>query len=141
MQVQGEHMKALKTSLAYFAGVFSIGFVLGAIRQAVVVERLGERWAELLELPLMVVASFVAARICLRHFGPFATRSRLGIGVLALLFMLAAELSLNLLTGQKLAEYIASRDPVSGTAYLVALALFALMPLVADRGSRNDNPT
>lgn len=141
MQVQGEYMKPLKTSLAYFAGVFSIGFVLGAIRQAVVVERLGERWAELLELPLMVVASYLVARICLKHFGPFGTRSRLGIGVMSLLFMLAAELSLNLLTGQNLKEYIASRDPVSGTAYLLALALFALMPLITGQRRSSGNAT
>lgn len=123
----------MKTSLAYFAGVFSIGFVLGVIRVALVVELLGERWAELLEQPIMLLASYFVAKLCLRQFGPFAAPHRLLIGVLALALMIAAELALSIAMGQDVAEYLAGRDPVSGTAYLVSLVLFALMPWIAGR--------
>ena len=37
------------------------------------------------------------------------------------------------LQGQSLAQYIASRDPVSGSVYLLMLGLFAAMPLVLAR--------
>jgi hypothetical protein len=40
------------------------------------------------------------------------------------------------LRGLSIGEYVAGRDPVSGTVYLVMLGLFALMPLfVARRGA------
>jgi len=32
--------------------------------------------------------------------------------------------------GQTLADYVASRDPLSGSAYAIALLLFAAMPAV-----------
>jgi type IV secretory pathway TrbD component len=37
------------------------------------------------------------------------------------------------LQGISIAESFANRDPVSGTAYLFSLALFALMPLLVNR--------
>lgn len=126
-------MRSLQTSLAYFAGVFSIGFVLGVIRVALVVEHLGVRWAELLEQPLMLLASYFVARICLRQFGPFSAPRRLLIGVLALVLMIAAELALSITMGQGIEEYVTGRDPVSGTAYGVSLVLFALMPWLAGK--------
>lgn len=61
-----------------------------------------------------------------------------GVGLVGLLLLLAAELCLALQLGGVLpAEYVASRDPVSGTAYALSLVLFALMPaLVTRQGSR-----
>ena len=47
----------------------------------------------------------------------------------ALALLAAAELGLAaLLSGGSVAAYVAGRDPVSGTAYLLALLAFALMP-------------
>jgi hypothetical protein len=130
-------MRTLKASLIYFASVFAVGFVLGAIRVSFVVPRLGVRWAELLELPFMVAASFLLARLVVRRFGPFAGVQRLVVGGVALVFMVAAELGLILVVqGQTWAQSIASRDPVSGAAYVLALVAFALMPWVAGRGQR-----
>jgi hypothetical protein len=39
--------------------------------------------------------------------------------------------------GQGIAEYLAGRDPVAGTAYLVSLVLFALMPWIAGQVDSN----
>ena len=48
-----------------------------------------------------------------------------------------AELLAMALQGRTLAQFIASRDPVSGPVYLVMLLLFALMPaILARRGRR-----
>jgi hypothetical protein len=48
--------------------------------------------------------------------------------------LLGAEVLLAvLLQDRTLGEYVASRDPVSGTVYLAMLALFAAMPLVLAR--------
>jgi hypothetical protein len=121
--------------LHYFACVFAAGFVLGAIRVPLLVPRLGVRWAELIEMPLMLaVIVFAARRIVRRHaLGP-ATAGPIGAGMLALALLLAAEFGLVLqLQGGTLAGYLESRDPVSGSVYATMLVVFALMPLVVAR--------
>lgn len=131
-------MRAFKAGLLYFALVFGMGFVLGIVRVTMVVPALGARLAELIELPVMVIASYFAARFVLGRFGPFGANDRVRIGVLALIWLLAAELAVMFASGQLIGDYIAARDPVSGTAYLVSLLLFALMPALAGiRGGRS----
>jgi len=130
-------MRTLKASFGYFLLVFAVGFALGAIRVPLIVPRLGVRSAELLEMPLMVLASFLAARFFVRRYGPFSAARALGIGALALGLLLAAELGLTVALGQSIHEYIASRDPVSGIAYLISLAIFAVLPLIVARGEQS----
>jgi type IV secretory pathway TrbD component len=79
----------------------------------------------------MLGVSILAARwIVPRLAIPATPSTRLLVGVIALAFMLAAEFGLVLwLRGLSIREYFATRDPVSGTVYYVALGLFALMPL------------
>ena len=133
-------MRAFKASVLYYAAVFGVGFVLGTIRVLLVVPMLGVRWAELLEAPLMLAASFFFARLVVRRFGPFAAGRRMAIGLFALVLMVGTELVLALLVqGQTLAQYVASRDPVSGAAYLLSLAAFTLMPLLAGSGQGSNN--
>jgi hypothetical protein len=119
----------------YFALVFCAGFLLGAIRVSLLVPRIGERMAELIEMPVMFAVILVSARFVIRRFALPATASvRLGTGILALGLMIAAEVFLvAVLQGRTLGEYIATRDPVSGSVYLAMLVLFALMPLILAR--------
>lgn len=121
---------AIKAGLAYFVLVFGAGFVLGAVRVTLLVPRLGERIAELGEMPLMLIIILIAARFVVRRFAvPPSMAARLGSGLLALVLLLAAELVLAVVVQQRsLADYVASRDPVSGGVYLAMLVLFALMP-------------
>ena len=58
----------------------------------------------------------------------------------ALAWLLLAESCLVLAQGMTMAEYVASRDPVSGTAYLLSLALFAAMPLLVGARPRSNRP-
>ena len=129
-----------RAGLLYFALVFGAGFALGPLRILFLVPRLGERAAELLELPVMVGLSWLAARWVTRRLAvPAATGARLGMGVLAGALLLAAEFALVLpLRGLTLAEYFATRDPVAGTAYYVAVLLMALMPLSIGAGTQRD---
>ena len=128
-------MRILKAGLIYFALVFGAGFVLGPIRLLWLVPRVGERVAELLELPVMLVVIVLAARwVAGRLRLSPAVPGRLAMGGLALALMLAAEFGLVLgLRGLTPAEYFASRDPVSGAAYYASLLVFALMPLLLGR--------
>jgi hypothetical protein len=128
-------MHKLKAATLYFALVMGAGFVLGVIRVPFLVPRLGERYAELLEMPFMFVVIVYAARHVIERFHLAPARSvRLQVGFMALALTVLAELLLMAaFQGVPVAQYIASRDPVSGTAYLVLLLVFALMPYIFSR--------
>ena len=128
-------MRILKAAALYFGLVFGTGFLLGTIRVPLLVPRLGVRYAELLEMPLMFVAILLAARHIVRRFELLtALMLRLRVGFLALAMLLLAELFLAaVLQGRSVGEYVASRDPVSGSVYLAMLLLFALMPAILSR--------
>jgi len=125
---------------AYFGIVFGAGFLLGLVRVPLVVPAIGERYAELAEMPFMLAAIVLAARFVLRRFAGVGTRRRwAAVGVVALALLLVAEWLLAVaLSGQSAASYIAARDPVSGSVYLVMLVVFAAMPwLLWPAGSRD----
>ena len=128
-------MRIVKAGVLYFAIVFGAGFVLGPIRILWAVPRYGTRVAELMETPIMLVVTIVAARWIVRRLAlPSTPSSRLGMGFLALGLLLVAEFTLVLwLRGLSISEYLASRDPVSGTVYYVLLGVFALMPVLVAR--------
>ncbi len=122
----------LRAGAIYFCLVFGAGFALGPVRVLWLVPRVGERAAELIEMPVMLGVIVLAARWVARRFVAPCTAPRLlAVGVAALALLLAAEFTLVLgLRGMTVAEYFASRDPVAGAVYLLMLGLFALMPLL-----------
>jgi endonuclease/exonuclease/phosphatase (EEP) superfamily protein YafD len=122
--------KTILAGLTYFAMVMGAGFMLGVIRVPFLVPRLGERWAELAEMPIMAVVIFTAAGYVLRRFPAIRSAGRAWTaGCLALALSLCAELGLALvLQSQTLADFIQSRDKVSGAVYLALLLVFAAMP-------------
>jgi len=128
-------MSILKAGALYFALVFGAGFVLGTVRTVWVVPRFGTRMAELMETPIMLVVTMVAARWIVRRLAvPSVPSSRLGMGFVALGLMLVAEFGFVLwLRGLSIREYLASRDPVSQTVYYLMLGMFAIMPFLIAR--------
>jgi type IV secretory pathway TrbD component len=128
-------MQILKAGVLYFVLVFGAGFVLGTIRTLWVVPYVGTRMAEFMEAPLMLVVTVMAATWIVRHFGiPSVASARLGMGGIGLALLLAAEFGFVLwLRGLSVREYLATRDPVSGTVYYLMLVVFAIMPLFVAR--------
>ena len=128
-------MQIVKAGGLYFALVFAAGFALGSIRVLWVVPRFGERTAELMETPIMLVVTILAARWTARRLiVPPTPSTRLGVGFVALGLLLVAEFTVVLwLRGLTIAQYFASRDPVAGTVYIVMLGVFAIMPLLVAR--------
>jgi hypothetical protein len=133
--VQKAFVQVLKAGLLYFGLVFGAGFLIGTIRILLVVPRFGTRIAELIETPIMFVVAIVAAKWIVRRLNvPYTLSMRLGMGCIALGFMLLAEFTLVLwLRGLSISKYLASRDPVSGTVYYIMLGAFAIMPLLVSR--------
>jgi hypothetical protein len=130
-------VRVLKPAVVYFALVFGAGFVLGTLRVLWVVPRVGIRMAELGESPLMLLASVLAARWINQHFpGGDPPIARLGIGLIALAFLLASEIVLGVaLRGGSALEVLLNRDPVSGTVYYALLGVFAVLPWLLARGA------
>jgi len=128
-------MQILKAGLCYFALVFGAGFVLGTIRVVFIVPRVGVRTAELMETPLMFVATLLAARWVVRRFSlPPRPMTRLGVGFVGLGVLLLLEFTVVLwIQGLTIGEYFESRDAVAGTVYIAMLGLFAIMPLLVTR--------
>jgi hypothetical protein len=86
-------------------------------------------------MPFMFVAIVLAAQYVVRRFDlPVRLLVRLQVGFAALAMSVLAELLLaTMLQGRSLVQFIASRDPVSGSVYLIMLLLFALMPSILAR--------
>jgi hypothetical protein len=136
-------LQVLKGGATYFAVVFGAGFLLGVIRVLWVAPRVGERSAELLEMPIMCLVSIVSARwIARRMVAPTPLRL-LGVGAVALGLLVSAEWGMVLFVRRiTVHEYLASRDPVSGMAFIIALGLFTIMPVICAnaRPRTNDSP-
>lgn len=139
--------KTILAGFTYFAIVLGAGFVLGIFRVPFLVPRIGERWAELAEMPIMAVVIFFAAGYILRRFPDIRSPGRsLAAGFLALALAVCAELGLAVaLQDRTLSEFIDSRDKVSGSVYLLLLLVFALMPRLrirqhAQAAAENSNP-
>jgi hypothetical protein len=117
-------------ALEYVARVFAAGFVLGTVRELWVRPSLGVRAAELLELPLMLMAVVLAASaVDRRWLTGCRANVRLRVGILALALLLAAEVGLGMaLRGLTAREALLDKDPVSGTGYYLSLLVFAAMP-------------
>jgi hypothetical protein len=127
--------ETLKAGVLYFALVFAVGFVLGTIRTLWVVPRLGVRTAELMEAPIMLGVSILAARWVVRHVGiPPLWPKRLALGCIALGLMLLVEFTFVLwVRGLTIRGYFETRDPVSGAVYFLALGAFAVIPMFVGR--------
>jgi len=127
--------RVARAGLLYFALAFGAGFVLGTLRTILLVPRVGDRSAELLELPVMLGICWLAAGwVTGRLAVPPRAAPRLAMGAIAGALLLTAEFALVLpLRGLTIEEYFATRDPVAGAAYYVAVAIMVLMPALAGR--------
>ncbi len=127
-------MRILQAAVLYFLLVFGAGFVLGTGRVLFLVPLLGERAAELLEMPLMFAVMVTAARWVVRHRLDARQPSALPVGFIAMGFVWLADLVVRIWLRRMLpAEVFLNRDPVSGADYYAALLLFAARPVIMSR--------
>lgn len=130
-------MRSVQAGALYFVLVFGAGCVLGPIRILWLVPRVGVRTAELIEMPIMLTVCFFAARWTVRRLDmALVPLPRLVAGLIALGLLLCAEWSLALM----LRADRGARDPVSGTAYVITLGLFAILPLLVRVESVSHSP-
>jgi len=136
-------MRVVAAGVVYFLIVFGAGSALAPIRVLWLVPRVGVRIAELLEMPIMLLVIIFGAQWIVRRFAvPRTASARLSTGFVALALLLTAEFILVLwLQGMTVGDYLAGRDPVSGTVYLLMLSVFAAMPWLVSLFERGTGPT
>ena len=139
----GSVTRVLTAGSAYFGMIFILGFALGVVRVLITAPRLGVLGAVVLELPIILAASWLAARFCVARFavGPHATQ-RLSMGAIAFCLTIAAECALSVFLfrrppGQFLALYV--RD-LAGAVGLGGQVLFALIPYIQSISSTLGRP-
>ncbi|WP_136645383.1 hypothetical protein [Tabrizicola sp. YIM 78059] len=114
-------------AVSYFAAVFAVAFVLGALRVTLVAPQTGPLLAVALEVPLVLALSWLVAGLVLRRW-PMARRERLALGGLAFVLLMLAELSLALAFGQTPARFLSDLATPPGALGLAGQIGFGLIP-------------
>ncbi len=126
--------QALPAGAAYFAVVFAIGIVMGTLRELAIRPLAGEFAAVAIEAPVMLLASYLAARSLVRRFAVASSPARLLMGEAAFALLILAELAGWVwLRGQPADAWVAHLGTPAGMLSLVLFAAFAAMPAVAGR--------
>jgi hypothetical protein len=123
---------AMPAAVLYFAIVFAVGFALGTLRVVALAPRLGELAAVAVEVPAMLLASWLASAWLVRRLRvPRTTVARLAMGGLALALLLAAEWVLGLVLFERgAAQQLAAWTTPPGLVGLAAQLAFGLVPFV-----------
>ncbi|KAK1757735.1 hypothetical protein QBC47DRAFT_164647 [Echria macrotheca] len=145
--------QVLTSSVLYTLLLFTAGFICGLIRVPLLEPLIGDRYAQLLELPLMMaIARRAAAGVVSRTRTRTRTKTRSpptkksngekgdnmtrggywAIGILAVVWLLLIEMGmyevLNKEGKKGWREWVWERDLVAGSAFLGALVYCAVLP-------------
>ncbi|MDK9697171.1 MAG: hypothetical protein OEL76_12325 [Siculibacillus sp.] len=121
----------VKAAAGWFAVTFAVAFGLGAVRQTLVAPRFGALAAVAIEVPILLVVSWVVARWAVRRFAVSdRPTSRLAMGGLAFTMLQASELALASAFGTPPSTYLAAVLTAPGALGFAAQVAFAFMPFV-----------
>lgn len=127
-------MAIARSAVRYFALIFALGFALGTVRTLWLAPRWGEEAAVLAELPVMLAASWWAARRITARAALPGRGAALAMGGLALALLLGAELALAmLLAGETPGQWLARLATPAGGLGLAGQVLFGLLPALVWR--------
>ncbi|MXP31229.1 hypothetical protein GRI94_19330 [Erythrobacter jejuensis] len=121
--------RIVRPALLYWALIFGLGFALGTARVLWFGPRFGEEAVVLVEVPLMVLASSLAARWITHRYTLRGTGETLAMGALAFAVLMAAELTLTAaLPGESPRDWLHSLVQMPGVLGFAGQVLFGLMP-------------
>jgi hypothetical protein len=122
-------VKLAGAAIAYWAVVFALGFVLGTLRVLWLAPLVGLIPATLIELPVMLTASWIAAGWLVQRFAITTASAALAMGALAFALLMAAECALAVgMMGQTPAQWLAAMRQPHALIGLAGQVLFALIP-------------
>ena len=121
---------AILAGVFYALLLFALGFVFGPIREFLLAPRLGPVVATLIEaVPMIAAMAWLAPRLARGMELPPRSRARIAMGLVALLLVLLAEVSLSrLMRGIGPAAWLAHYATAPGVVGAAILAAFAAMP-------------
>lgn len=126
--------------LLYFVVVFSLAFAMGVARTLIIAPQLGATAAVLLEVPIIVAASWVIARRLVRHRS-LSLPQRAAMGIVAFTLTMVSEAVLSaLMRGQSVADWAAVLVTPLGLIGLAGQVAFAVMPILAGLSRVNVPP-
>ena len=122
-------MTILRAAVAYWAMVFALGFVLGTVRVLGLAPLVGLVPATLIELPVMLGASWLASGWLVRRFAITDSGAALAMGGLAFALLMGAECALAvMLSGETPAQWLAGLRQSHAALGLAGQIVFAVMP-------------
>lgn len=121
---------AMLAGFAYFAVVFAAGFALGIFRTLFLAPRIGEFAAVCVELPVILLVSWIACGWAVRRFRVAADiRRRAIMGAAAFLCLIAAEIALGIAAFDRtIVDVAAAWATPAGAAGLAGQVLFGILP-------------
>ncbi|MBX3576392.1 MAG: hypothetical protein KF723_04225 [Rhizobiaceae bacterium] len=120
-----------KAGFVYFLMVFAIGFMFGTVRVLFVEPRLGAVLSVALEVPLMLVIAWFAARFAVTRFAVATTKDAISAGLIGVVLLVVAETLLGIGLGQGLAAQIGAYGTTRGLLTSMGQVGFAAMPALA----------
>jgi hypothetical protein len=123
--------QATKGGALYAIIVFVIGFILGTIRVSLVVPRLGETIAVIMEAPIMLAASWFVCRWCVDRLDVRrSVPARSIMGLVAFLVLMSAEFALGAVVGRSLVDQLAAYKSPPEAIGIAAQVIFAMFPVI-----------
>ena len=123
--------RTTETGALYAIIVFLIGFIFGTIRVLLLVPRLGETTAVIVEAPIMLTASWFVCCWCVdRLNGRQTVPARSLMGLVAFLVLMSADVGLGAVFGRSLVDQLAAFKSSPGAIGLAAQVIFAMFPVI-----------
>jgi hypothetical protein len=130
-----QSMAVVLAGMLYFVIVFTFAFAMGVARTFIVAPRVGTTAAVLIEVPVLLLASWGVARRLLRQ-RPFSFPQRASIGATAFALTMVSEAVLaGLLRGQNAMQWALDVATPLGLVGLAGQLGFAAMPIFVGRRS------
>lgn len=125
-------VSAINSGCVYFFFVFAAGFVLGALRMSLLAPLLGEMLSVLIELPIILLVSWLICRAVIKKFAvPVKLTARALMGTIALTLLLGAEVLLSVfLLSRSVSQHLELYQSAAGLTGLAGQIVFALFPSI-----------
>lgn len=128
-------MQFIAAGVLYFALTYLAGFAFGSVRERVLVPRIGQLVSTLIEVPIMLAATYLAAHFVVGWHSPLEMHDRLIIGGVGFALLMTAEgIFSGLLRGWTVAQWLSHFKKADGAISLAMFVVFAFMPLAVRRG-------
>ncbi len=125
------HPHRWRAAWVYFGMVYALGFLLGSLRELLIAPRFGGFWPRVIEMPMMLAASWFAAFWVVNRYGIAARADRLVMGLTAFALLMLGEVLVGIgLMGRTPGQHLAGYATVQGGLTLLAQSAFAAFPLL-----------